>query len=242
MARAHTFVLVHGACHGGWCWRRVADPLRAAGHVVHTPTQTGVGERAHLLDERIGLESFIADLLAVLDAEELSEVVLVAHSLGAIPVLGVVDRARERIRRLVLLDGALAQSGAIAFDGFASDVVARRRQDAIKRNGVAVTAPAAPSAYGVSATDDAAWLERRLTPQPLRTYEEPLRLNHPLGNDVPCTYVSCTNPWYEGIGPSRDLARTLQHWDRRELATGHDAMITAPDEVIALLLEVSDGR
>src|SRR6202521_3420077 len=70
-ATAQTFVLVHGAWHGGWCWRRVADRLRAAGHQVFTPTQTGLGERKHLLSKDITLDTFAKDIVNVIEAAHL---------------------------------------------------------------------------------------------------------------------------------------------------------------------------
>src|ERR1700682_3907360 len=88
-AKAQTFVLVHGAWHGGWCWSRVADRLRAAGHQVFTPTQTGLGERKHLLSKAITLDTFTADIVNVIEAEELSNVILVGHSFGGVAVSGM---------------------------------------------------------------------------------------------------------------------------------------------------------
>src|SRR6266487_1099017 len=72
-----TYVLVHGAWHGGWCWKKVAPLLRAAGREVFTPTLTGLGERAHLANPAIDLAMHIADVVNLLEAEELDKVVLV---------------------------------------------------------------------------------------------------------------------------------------------------------------------
>jgi hypothetical protein len=58
-----TFVLVHGAWHGGWCWKYVTPLLHAAGHDVFTPTLTGVGERTHLARPNTGLETHIQDVI-----------------------------------------------------------------------------------------------------------------------------------------------------------------------------------
>jgi len=76
----HTFVLVHGAWHGGWCWRRVANLLEQGGHKVFTPTLTGLGERSHLLRAGIDVSTHIADVVNVLKWERLSDVVLCGHS------------------------------------------------------------------------------------------------------------------------------------------------------------------
>lgn len=93
-----TFVLVHGAWHGGWCWQRVARLLRAAGHEVHTPTLTGLGERAHLMGRHVNLDTYIQDILGVLQWEELSDVVLCGHSYGGMVISGVADRVPNTIR------------------------------------------------------------------------------------------------------------------------------------------------
>src|SRR6202162_6625093 len=85
---AQTFVLVHGAWHGGWCWSRVADRLRTAGHQVFTPTQTGLGERKHLLSRDITLDTFTRDIANVIETEELSDIILVGHSFGGNAISG----------------------------------------------------------------------------------------------------------------------------------------------------------
>jgi pimeloyl-ACP methyl ester carboxylesterase len=96
-----TYVLVHGAWHGGWCWSKVAAILRSRGHSVFTPTQTGLGERSHLLSKSITLDVFVDDIANVLKWEDLKDVVLVGHSLGGSTISGVADRMRDRVRQLV---------------------------------------------------------------------------------------------------------------------------------------------
>jgi len=114
--RKSTYVLVHGAWHGGWCWKKVAPALRAAGHVVYTPTLTGLGERAHLANPAIDLATHVADVVNLLEAEELDKVVLVGHSYGGMVVTGVADRAADRIGRLVYLDAANPKDGQSLVD------------------------------------------------------------------------------------------------------------------------------
>ena len=98
-----TYVLVHGSWCGGWFFDPVADRLRVAGHRVFTPTQTGLGERKHLLTRDITLDTFIEDLVNVLEYEELRDVILVGHSAAGGPIPGVVDRMPDRIRHVVYL-------------------------------------------------------------------------------------------------------------------------------------------
>ena len=75
-----TYVLVHPAWHGGWCWKKVTPLLRARGHDVYTPTLTGLGERSHLGHPELGLETHIQDIVNVLKYEDVSRVILVGHS------------------------------------------------------------------------------------------------------------------------------------------------------------------
>ena len=102
---------MHGAWHGGWCWREVAEALRARGHRVFTPTLTGLGERAHLMSRAITLDTFAADVMGEMEAEELSDVVLVGHSFAGGPVSAVAERMRPRIKSLVYLDSMIVQPG-----------------------------------------------------------------------------------------------------------------------------------
>jgi pimeloyl-ACP methyl ester carboxylesterase len=229
------FVLVHGAHHGGWCWRRVAGLLRERRHDVFTPTLTGLGERSHLLTPDVGLSTMTADVVAVLEAEELDDVVLVGHSFGALPVLGAADREARRIRRIVLLDGLVVDAGSCAFDALPDELVARRTSDARRRgDGIAIPPPPDVSVFAVTGPD-AAWVGRRLTPQPLRSYQEPLGLERPLGNGLPVTYLHCVAPRYEAIASSLGVVARAG-FGCREIETGHDAMITAPELVVEELL------
>jgi pimeloyl-ACP methyl ester carboxylesterase len=111
-----TFVLVHGGWHGGWCWRRVAPLLRAAGHEVHTPTLSGLGERAHLAGPDTGLATHVEDVVARLEMEDLHDVVLVGHSSGGAIITGVAQRAAECLAALVYLDAFMPRPGESVLD------------------------------------------------------------------------------------------------------------------------------
>ncbi|TQF04962.1 alpha/beta hydrolase [Kitasatospora acidiphila] len=222
-----TFVLVHGAWHGGWCWRRVADRLRAAGHRVFTPTLTGLGERAHLRSAGTGLSTHVADVCGVLRYEELRDVVLVGHSYAGFVVREAADRMPERVGRLVMVDAWAGRDG----ESFYDRAPERFRQwlDAATE-GEVLRVPN-PAAVGVTDPATAAWLEPLLTPQPRRTFSEPTRLTGAV-EEIPCRAVLCV--------PARlPFAATATEfgWEQVELATGHDAMLTAPEELARLLLE-----
>jgi len=234
-----TFVLVHGAWHGGWCWSRVADRLRTAGHQVFTPTQTGLGERKHLLSKDITLDIFTRDIANVIEAEELSNVVLVGHSFGGLAISGVADAMPDRIRHLVYLDSLMVEGGKRPFDSLPPDVVAARLKAAEQSSGgLSLPAPP-PSAFGVSDATDTEWIKRRLTPHPLGTYTSTLNIKGPVGNDLPRTYIHCTNPSYAALEASRKWVKAQPGWHWAEIATGHDAMVTAPEELTRMLIGVT---
>ncbi len=227
------FVLVHGAWHGGWCWRAVAERLRAAGHAVCTPTLTGLGERAHLLRADTGLSTHIDDICAVLASEELDDVLLVGHSFAGLVITGVADRLPQRLRRLVYLDALVVGSGHSALSAFPPDVQ-RERARTIDAEGLRMAIPA-PEKFGVSDPAQAAWLQRRLTPHPLKAYSDPLQLENAPGNGLPRTYIAVTDPWYAPLADVRQAIRAQPDWDWRELAAGHDAMLTSPAALAQML-------
>ncbi|TIU21784.1 MAG: alpha/beta fold hydrolase, partial [Mesorhizobium sp.] len=171
-----TYVLVHGAWHGGWCWRDVAANLRKMGCHVTTPTQTGVGERAHLLCKDITPDTFVTDIVNHIVTEELSDVILVGHSLGGISITGAADRIPDHISHLVYLDGAIVESGQSVFSTMPPDIVAARRK-LVAEEGQGIFMPTPPpTAFGIpkghSLTD---WVRRRITPHPASTYESGLK-------------------------------------------------------------------
>ena len=233
---SQTFVLLHGAFHGGWCWPRVAGPLRAAGHRVYTPTLTGLGERSHLLSTDITLDVMVNDLVNVFEFEELTDVVLVAHSFAGVVATGAASRLRSRIRQVVLLDSLLVlQSGKSPFDSLPPEAAAeRRRQAQATSGGLSIPSPA-PAAFGVTDPLDAAWLTAKCTAHPLSAYASPLHFEGEIFAGLPVTYVAVT-PHYASTVSARDYARSRADWRYIEVEAGHDAMVTSPQRVLELLL------
>lgn len=232
------FVLLHGAFHGGWCWPRVAGPLRAAGHRVFTPTQTGLGERAHLLHAGITLDTFVQDLTAVLEAEELAAAVLVGHSFGGFAISGAADRMPQRIRQLIYLDSSVPRDGLSPMDLSRPAVAAARRQLAADTGGLSV-APPDPGAFGVPDGPDADWLRRRMTPHPYGAFTSALHLSAPAGNGLPRTYIACTSPEYAPSAGHRAWVRAQPGWGWRDLEAGHDAMVTHSAALVDMLLDLT---
>jgi pimeloyl-ACP methyl ester carboxylesterase len=233
-----TFVLLHGAFHGAWCWARVTPLLRGAGHAVFTPTQTGLGDRAHLLSAAITLETFVDDLVAVLETEELTDAILVGHSFGGNAITGAAHRVPGRVRHLVYLDAVFPRSGLAPLDASVPEIAAQRRAAAADTGFVSI-APPAPSAFGVPDGPDADWLRRRMTPQPYGSMNTPITFDGAPDAGRPATYVACTDPVYAPLARARDQARAQPGWAWREIATGHDCMVTAPRETADLLMEIA---
>ncbi len=235
-----TFVLVHGAWHGGWCWSRLAARLRAKGHKVYTPTLTGLGERSHLLSADITLNTFVDDVANLIRWEELSNVVLVGHSFGGLVISGVADVMPRCIQQLIYLDAFILPSGTSTFDTLPEKIVDSMVASAGK-NAVPAVPPPPLSALGLHATEDLHFVANRLTPQPLSVYRSSLRLQNPvIGNGRPCSYISCTQPTFRGVDTSREWARQQKDWEFRELESGHCALMTHPDMLARLLLELAD--
>lgn len=232
-----TYVLLHGAWHGAWCWKRVTPVLRAAGHEVYTPTQTGLGERSHLLNADVNLETFAQDLINVLVWEDLNDVILVGHSFAGNAITAVADRMPERIRHLVYLDALIPESGKSVFSLLPPEVVQGRRDLAQKTSGgLSIPAPG-PDKLGVLDEADAAWIKAKCTPHPIATYEDALTFNNPPGNGLPVTYIAVT-PYYAPTTASRDYAKTRTDWTYLEIEAGHDAMVTSPRALNEILLNI----
>ncbi|MEV7389145.1 alpha/beta hydrolase family protein [Streptomyces sp. NPDC091215] len=231
-----TFVLLHGAWHGGWAWQRVVPALRAAGHEVHTPTLTGLSDRAHLLNPQVGLSTHIQDVVALLEAHDARDVVLVGHSYAGQVVTGVADRVPERLSMRIHLDAFVGGDGDAAI-GLLPETVAGHYRESVSGPGFGWLIPVRPlDRLGVTRKADIEWLSARLTPHPWLTYTEPLWLTG--GADlVPGAFIECVDWMRVFTGQAKRAAG--RGWPVHELATGHEAMVTAPDELAALLLEIA---
>lgn len=251
-----SFVLVHGAWHGGWCWRDVRRVLEEHGHTVFTPTLTGLGERSHLLSPDINLETHIADVLNLLVWEELNDVILVGHSYGGMVITGVADQAKDRLCHIVYLDAFLPADGEssathivklLNLDATEADFAAEVARRRASGNVLGGTASDLDRLFDIPAdmAEKQAWVKRRVTPHPVGTQVTPIRLeNSGLENGgpegLPRTYILCACA--PGRTPFMVLADRLRHddrWTYRELDTTHDSMVTMPSETAALFMEAA---
>lgn len=239
------FVLVHGAWHGGWCWRDVAGALAAAGHRAHAVTLTGVGERAHLMSPAITLETHIADVMRAIEAEEMESVVLAVHSYAGMIGTAVADRMPGRLRHLVYVDAVVPKPG----ESWSSTQAVATREARLAASAASPDfsfPPPDPAVYGLNAAPYE-WVKRRQTPHPGHTYTAPLDFDPLRVGAVARTFVNCTQPALATIDSIRPRLADPDFWDGAwlggggvrvvELKTGHDPMVSEPHALTRILLD-----
>jgi pimeloyl-ACP methyl ester carboxylesterase len=225
-----TYVLIPGACHGGWCYDDLAAALRSRGHRVLTITPTGVAERAHLLHAGVNLETHVADVLSEMSAQRVDQAVLVGHSYGGMVITGVADRVPDRIRRLVYVDAFLPDSGESVVTMVRSPQSQRFVRALVDsaKNGLMPPAWVKP---GTPPPTD--------VPQPVRTFTQPLALTNPAGRRVPATYILTVEAGKaeadDDFFPFAQRARA-RGFTSYVLRSDHVAERTAPRELSDLLL------
>lgn len=233
-----TFVLVHGAWHGGWCWRDVADRLRADGHLVYTPTLTGLADRSHLLTRETGLETHILDIVNLLDWEELDDVVLCGHSYGGMVVTGAADRAAGRLRALVYLDAFVPADGQCLHDMAPPERVAAFERSAAER-GDGWKVPPLPASAWLDDPAQQARVEPKVTPHPLRCLTDRIELSgawEAVGRRMHILAAANDPSPFHAI---HERVAAEAGWLCRRIDGPHDLMISHPDETAALLLEAA---
>lgn len=225
-AAPRTFVLVHGAYHGGWCWKKVTPLLRAAGHDVFAPTLTGLGERSHLLTRDVDLETHIKDVAAVLEYEDLQNVVLVGHSYAGMVITGVADRAAARIGQLLYVDAFLPENGKALTDY-------GRKFPPPTADSWSDPAPNGPQGFGVTNESDIAWMKTRLTNMPRSCLVQPVRYSPERVGSIKGAFILCTKPSFFAEAAERAKQRGYQY--RELLSAGHDVMVNQPEQLAKTL-------
>ncbi|HWE79408.1 MAG TPA: alpha/beta hydrolase [Pseudolabrys sp.] len=229
-----TFVLVHGAWSGGWCYGKVAALLRARGHRVFTPTLTGQGERTHLLSAGVNLTTHINDVAGVFDYEGIEDAVLAGHSYGGMVVTGVADRIPARVAALVYLDAFLPENGQSLFDINIPVNTQRFVADAGDFGGIAVPAP--PAAFFNVNAADAGRVDRLATPFPMAAMAERLVLTGAHKAVRKHVYVHGTIlPRESPFKPFYERVQDDPAWIAHALACGHHVMLDLPEKTAEIL-------
>ncbi len=231
----HTFVLVHGAWHGGWCWRRVADLLRARGHAVFTPTLTGLADKSHLMSKSIDLDTHANDIVNLFRWERLSGAVLVGHSYGGWPVSAAVEKLEDRVSSVVFLDAFFPRHGQRGLDVQLPENRARI-EAAVARGDVSRPAPPA-SFFNVADPADAALVDSLTTPQPLGVSLTRIALagaRERVGKRAYVRTRGTPNAFFDGYF---DELKAGGNWRMYDEPCGHDMMIDAPERLVEILVE-----
>lgn len=231
-----TFVLVHGAWHGGWCWRRVADRLERGGHKVCAPSLTGLADRAHLISSRINVSTHITDIANLIRFEDLNDIVLVGHSYAGLVISGVAERALAQIRSIVFLDAYVPQNGQSVYS-LTSQRLRETVDAAIKRGQTGM--PPARAAYFSVNEKDRAFVDSKCTPQPVGTYNEPVTLTGARERIAKKTYIRAKGFNAPGFDAVVTRLRGDASWKIHEMPCGHDVMIDMPERLTELLLSAA---
>jgi len=243
MPQKPPIVLVHGAWAGAWCWKRVLAPLRSAGHEVHAVTLTGVGERAHLLSREVSLATHIDDVLGLVEAEELADVVLVGHSYGGTIISKVAEAIPDRIRRLVYWSGFVLNDGESL-----NDAVPPHFRDLFRDlaadspdNSVMLPFPIWRETFLNDADLDLARSAYdKLSPEPYQQIIEPLDLKRFYTLDIPRSYLLGTEDialppgewgWHPRMTSRLGLHRFVQ------MPGGHELLFSNPNGLADRIIE-----
>ena len=243
-----TYLLVHGAWHGGWCWKKVAPLLRRAGAEVFTPTLTGMGERSHLnarLDpSEITLDLHIQDIVQTMRYEGLEDVVLVGHAYAGMVITGVAEVCPERIDHMVYLNGVIPVDGESMVDQLVpvrGEEFASWVRGLIESGDGFLPAPASEEEvgrrWGITDPEDLVWVGANVTPQPAAAMASPVRMGNPKAEAIPKSFVGGGESGFDSVA---ERARQAG-WEVYTVDSGHDTMITHAPELTEILLAIGTG-
>ena len=230
-----TFVLVHGAWEAGWIYATLERVLRGQGHEVFRPTMTGLGERAHLASPAVDLETHIADVLAVLNVEDLKNVTLVGHSYGGMVAGSVADRAAERVGALIYLDAFIPVDGKSQFDMTSPERRAQFEALAAKGGDGWCIPPLPAKDWDVTDAKEAELLERLSVAHPIATMSQKARLTGALNRIRKISFVLATGGRRASPFPPYAEKARAAAWPVEELVSHHFTMLSRPRETAEIL-------
>jgi len=236
---AATFLVCHGAWSAGWAWKKMHPLMAAAGHRLVTPTCTGLGEREHLANPSIDLETHIQDILNVIKYEDLRDIALIGHSYGGMVATGVADRARDRIRQLIYLDAFVPCDGQSLLDLLPESE--RQRMLQLAKAGDGWRVPPNPTPPDTPQADLERLTERRVD-MPIKCFEMKLRLRG--GRlTLPRSYIYATRASpVDAFSPFAARARSQPDWRYYEIDASHSPHVTAPETLMPMLQNIVAER
>jgi pimeloyl-ACP methyl ester carboxylesterase len=233
-----TYVLIHGAWHGAWCWAKIRAALEAEGHRVVTPDLPGHGDDSTPLGE-VSLDAYARRVSEVLDAEP-EPVVLVGHSMGGMVITAAAERQPRKVRALVYLCAFLPGDGdtlmSLAAQSDASLVLPNLETHeeggyaTVKDEGIA------PAFYGRCDEQDVALAKSRLVPQALRPLDEPVTVTAEGAGAVPRYYIECLDDHAIPLPLQRQMVDAHPFERVFTLASDHSPFFSAVEELTECLL------
>jgi thioesterase domain-containing protein len=226
-----SFVLVPGAWCGAWYWRRVSDRLEKQGHKVYPLTLTGLADRSHLLSKDTNLDTHIADIANFIEWEDLTDICLVAHSYGGFPASGALERIGSHVSSIVWVDAMKPADGQSLHDLVPFQVA----------EGV-ISAPSPKEAPAIAAKDpkDAAWFVSKMTPHPMATFLQPVKLSGARERVAKKTYIRLPKYPSAALDKASEECKTEKSWTVLENTTsGHAVMVIEPDWLTDILLQAA---
>jgi len=240
------FVLVPGFWLGGWAWRDVERILRENGHNVFPATLTGLGERVHLANKEISLDTHVADVVNLIEYNELDEVYLAGHSYGGVLITQIADLIPEKISKLIYIDSAPLPDGAALIDFYDAQQREMFEKIASENDGF-VPLPEKDSPLLLETLQDVSdedWkrFQNLATAQPFNVAYQKLDLKNPNRKDLKKLAILCTFPLEQVkklIESGAPLFQELNepNFEFAELPTGHYPMFSRPHELADLLIK-----
>lgn len=239
-AKGRTFVLIHGAWHGGWCWGPVADILRAKGHKVYAPSLTGLADRSHLLSMSINLDTHIADIVNLFKWEDIQNAVLVGHSYAGWPISGAVEKVLPQVASIVYLDAFMPENGQKGMDLSSSQFQAQLRE-AIAKGEAGRPVPKA-EAFKILDPKNIPWVQAKMTPQPTGLATSPIVLTGARDKVAKKTYIRAAEypqPNFDAALAKCKADKSWRTFEFKASESGHDVMVDAPQRLAEILMEVA---
>ena len=243
-----TFVLVHGAWHGGWCWNKVTPLLRKTGAEVFVPTLSGLGEKAHLARRMnphdIDLDLHVQDVIRLLEYEDLQQVILVGHAYAGMVISGAAEECHNRIDHLVYVNGVVPSDGESMADQLTpvrGPEFAAWVRGHIERGEGFLAPPASPKElgqrWGITDPADQDWMFARVTPQPAAAMAAPVRISHPEAAAIPRSFVCGAEAGFRSVAERVEK----EGWGIYHVDSGHDTMVSHPRELAEILVGIASS-
>ena len=233
-----TFVLVHGTLVGGWYWRRVSDLLERKGQKVFSPTLTGLGERSHLLNKNINLDTHITDIVNVIKWEDLNDICLVVHSYGGWVGSGALEQIGDRVSSIVWVDAFKPENGQKPID-FTNEGFRKAFLNSMEKSepGFPVPPPKLPPIFVNEKDRD--YVDSKLTPQPVGTYAQAIRLTGAREKVAKKTYIRATKYPNPAFDKALAECKADPSWITLETNAYHIVMLDEPEWLADTLIKVA---